>query len=65
MSITDMPMKIKDVVLANPPWERIKLQEQEFFGPRNPEIANATTIQITCRNAKELSEPIGLTKSSR
>lgn len=30
-----------DVVLGNPPWERIKLQEQEFFSSRNPEIANA------------------------
>ena len=30
-----------DVVLGNPPWERIKLQEQEFFAPREPEIAEA------------------------
>ena len=30
-----------DVVLGNPPWERIKLQEQEFFGSLSPEIANA------------------------
>lgn len=30
-----------DVVLGNPPWERIKLQEQEFFASRSPEIANA------------------------
>jgi hypothetical protein len=30
-----------DVVLGNPPWERIKLQEQEFFATREPEIANA------------------------
>jgi hypothetical protein len=29
------------VVLGNPPWERVKLQEQEFFAPRDPEIANA------------------------
>ena len=29
-----------DVVLGNPPWERIKLQEQEF-SPRSPEIAAA------------------------
>jgi hypothetical protein len=28
-----------DVVLGNPPWERIKLQEQEFFAAREPEIA--------------------------
>jgi N-6 DNA Methylase len=30
-----------DCVLGNPPWERIKLQEQEFFASREPEIANA------------------------
>ena len=30
-----------DVVLGNPPWERIKLQEQEFFAARSPEIAGA------------------------
>jgi Eco57I restriction-modification methylase len=30
-----------DAVLGNPPWERIKLQEQEFFASREPEIAEA------------------------
>ena len=35
-----------DVVLGNPPWERIKLQEQEFFARREPAIARA-------RNAAE------------
>ena len=30
-----------DVVLGNPPWERVKLQEQEFFASRRPEIADA------------------------
>lgn len=30
-----------DVVLGNPPWERIKLQEKEFFTGRAPEIAEA------------------------
>jgi hypothetical protein len=28
-------------VIGNPPWERVKLQEQEFFAARNPAIANA------------------------
>jgi hypothetical protein len=28
-------------VLGNPPWERVKLQEQEFFASRRPEIAAA------------------------
>ena len=35
-----------DVVLGNPPWERVKLQEQEFFARRDPAIAAA-------RNAAE------------
>lgn len=30
-----------DCVLGNPPWERIKLQEKEFFGSRDEEIAKA------------------------
>jgi hypothetical protein len=30
-----------DVVLGNPPWERVKLQEQEFFAEREPSIAKA------------------------
>ena len=30
-----------DVVLGNPPWERVKLQEKEFFASRDPEIASA------------------------
>ena len=30
-----------DVVLGNPPWERIKLQETEWFAERNPAIAQA------------------------
>jgi hypothetical protein len=30
-----------DVVVGNPPWERIKLQEEEFFATRDPEIAKA------------------------
>ncbi|WP_426567987.1 Eco57I restriction-modification methylase domain-containing protein [Streptomyces canus] len=35
-----------DCVLGNPPWERIKLLEQEFFAQRDAEIA-------TARNANE------------
>ncbi|HEY3333310.1 MAG TPA: N-6 DNA methylase [Capsulimonadaceae bacterium] len=30
-----------DVVLGNPPWERIKIQEKEWFASRSPEVANA------------------------
>ncbi len=35
-----------DVVLGNPPWERIKLQEEEFFHTRAIEIAKARTAAI-------------------
>ena len=30
-----------DLVLGNPPWERLNLQEKEFFNTRAPEIAKA------------------------
>jgi hypothetical protein len=40
-----------DVVLGNPPWERVKIQEQEFFAKRDPSIANA-------RNAAERKKRI-------
>ncbi len=33
-----------DCVLGNPPWERIKLQEKEFFAARDPEVANAPNV---------------------
>ena len=35
-----------DVALGNPPWERIKLQEQEFFAACDPEIARAPTAAV-------------------
>ena len=31
-----------DVIIGNPPWEKIKLQEKEFFSTRDEKIANAT-----------------------
>ena len=40
-----------DVVLGNPPWERVKLQEKEFFAKREPSIVNA-------RNAAERKKRI-------
>lgn len=30
-----------DLVCGNPPWERVKLQEQEYFASRAPDIADA------------------------
>ena len=44
-----------DVVLGNPPWERIKLQEQEFFALRAPEIANAPNKAARDRLIKQLA----------
>jgi hypothetical protein len=32
-----------DCVIGNPPWERLKLQEREFFSFSAPEIANAVS----------------------
>jgi N-6 DNA Methylase len=45
-----------DVVLGNPPWERIKLQEQEFFAARDPEIAQATNAAARGRLIAKLKE---------
>lgn len=45
-----------DVVLGNPPWERIKLQEQEFFAARDPEIANAPTAAARAKLIAKLKE---------
>ncbi|WP_319412683.1 N-6 DNA methylase [uncultured Cohaesibacter sp.] len=45
-----------DVVLGNPPWERIKLQEQEFFASRSPEIANAPNKAARDRLIKALEK---------
>lgn len=44
-----------DVVLGNPPWERIKLQEQEFFAPRAPEIAAASNAAARRRMIQALA----------
>ena len=38
-----------DVVLCNPPWERIKLQQEEFFSTRDPRITRAPNA--AARNA--------------
>ena len=35
----DDPVGGFDAVIGNPPWDRIKLQESEWFGLRKPEIA--------------------------
>lgn len=45
-----------DVVLGNPPWERIKLQEQEFFASGSAEIASAPNKAARDKMIKVLEE---------
>jgi hypothetical protein len=45
-----------DCVLGNPPWERIKLQEEEFFAVRAPAIANARNKSERGRLIEALSK---------
>lgn len=45
-----------DVVLGNPPWERIKLQEQEFFATLDSEIATALNKAARTRLINRLVE---------
>jgi hypothetical protein len=49
-----------DVILCNPPWERVKLQEQEFFAARDAQIADASNKaarrQLIARLAKHNPE---------
>ncbi|MBN1178028.1 MAG: restriction endonuclease, partial [Anaerolineae bacterium] len=43
-----------DVVLGNPPWERIKLQEKEFFAGRAPAIEAARTASERGKLVRQL-----------
>jgi len=45
-----------DVILCNPPWERIKLQEKEFFAARAPHIAQASNRAARQRLIAKLPE---------
>jgi len=44
-----------DCVLGNPPWERVKLQEKEWFAQRVPEIANAPNAAARGRMIKAIA----------
>ena len=35
-----------DVVIGNPPWERMKVQERDFFSLAAPEIAGSVNAAI-------------------
>jgi hypothetical protein len=43
-------------VIGNPPWERVKLQEQEFFASRRPDIANAANAAARKKLIADLAE---------
>lgn len=43
-----------DVVLGNPPWERVKLQEKEFFAVHDPDIAAAPNASARKRIIESL-----------
>ncbi|MDI3495086.1 MAG: hypothetical protein PWQ72_1213 [Pseudothermotoga sp.] len=45
-----------DVMLGNPPWERIKLQQQEFFATRDVAIANAPNAAARDRLIQKLPQ---------
>lgn len=45
-----------DVLLANPPWERVKLQEKEFFAGRSEAIAGAANKAARTRLIEELED---------
>ncbi|CAA0078313.1 Eco57I restriction-modification methylase domain-containing protein [Zhongshania aliphaticivorans] len=45
-----------DCVLGNPPWERIKLQEEEFFATRNTDVAKAKNKAERSQRIQWLSE---------
>lgn len=43
-------------VTGNPPWERIKLQEQEFFAQRDEEIAKAKNASVRKKLIEDLRD---------
>ena len=45
-----------DAIVGNPPWDRIRLQENEWFAMRDPEIAWATKAADRKRMIRELKE---------
>ena len=45
-----------DAVIGNPPWDRIKLQEVEWFATRDPHLARAPTAAARRQGIKRLRE---------
>jgi hypothetical protein len=54
-----------EVVIGNPPWERIKLQEQEFFAAREPDIAMAATADARGKMIGKLKDALEGTRERR
>ena len=52
----DNPAGGFDAVIGNPPWDRIKLQEVEWFATRSPELAHAPTAAARSRGIKQLRD---------
>ena len=52
----DEPVGGFDAVIGNPPWDRIKLQEVEWFATRFPELALAPTAAARRRGIKQLRD---------
>jgi very-short-patch-repair endonuclease len=43
-------------VLGNPPWERIKIEEKQWFAERSPDIANASNAAVRKRMIDSLKQ---------
>ena len=52
----DQPTGGFDAIIGNPPWDRIKLQEVEWFATRSPELALAPTAAHRRRGIKQLRD---------
>ena len=52
----DHPSGGFDAIIGNPPWDRIKLQEVEWFATRSPELALAPTAAARRRGIKQLRQ---------
>ena len=54
--LNDAPVGGFDAVIGNPPWDRIKLQEVEWFATRSPELALAPTAAARRSGIRRLRE---------